>query len=66
MVDLNIDDIMNNIEIHEETIKMKILDNFSTNKIFSSSNKSLKKVRGIILCYSVADRKLIDIFSTIT
>ena len=61
MVDSNIDDVMNNVEIHGETIKMKIWDNVSANKIFSSSNKSLKIAQGIILFYSVADRKSFNI-----
>ena len=57
LVDSNIDDVMNSVEIHGETIKMKIWDNVSANKIFSSSNKILKIAQGIILFYSVADRK---------
>ena len=32
--DSNINDAMNNVEIHGETIKMKIWDNVSANKIF--------------------------------
>ena len=55
--DSNIDEIMNNVEIHGETVRMKIWDNVSANKIFSSSNKSLKVAQGIILFYSVANRK---------
>jgi len=55
--DSNIDDVMNTVEIHGETIKMKIWDNVSANKIFSSSNKCLRIAQGIILFYSVADRK---------
>lgn len=57
MEDSNIDDVMNIVEIHGETIKMKIWDNVSANKIFSSSNKGLKIAQGVILFYSVADRK---------
>jgi predicted oxidoreductase len=49
LVDSNIDDVMNSVEIHGETIKMKIWDNVSANKIFSSSNKILKIAQGIIL-----------------
>ena len=52
----NIDEVMNSVEIHGETVRMKIWDNVSANKIFSSSNKSLKVAQGIILFYSVADR----------
>ena len=55
--DSKIDEIMNNVEIHGETVHMKIWDNVSANKIFSSSNKSLKVAQGIILFYSVSDRK---------
>ena len=55
--DSKIDEIMNNVEIHGETVRMKIWDNVSANKIFSSSNKSLKVAQGIILFYSVSDRK---------
>ena len=61
MEDSNIDDVMNIVEIHGETIKMKIWDNVSANKMFSSSNKSLKIAQGIILFYSVADRKSFNI-----
>ena len=61
MEDSNIDDVMNIVEIHGETIKMKILDNVSANKIFSSSNKGLKIAQGVILFYSVADRKSFNI-----
>jgi len=57
----NINCSTNNVEIHGETIKMKIWDNVSANKIFSSSNKSLKIAQGIILFYSVADRKSFNI-----
>jgi len=53
----NINEIMNNVEIHGETVRMKIWDNVSANKIFTSSNKSLKSAQGVILFYSVADRK---------
>ena len=53
----SIDEIMNIVEIHGETVKMKIWDNVSANKLFSSSNKSLKAAQGIILFYSVSDRK---------
>ena len=59
--DPNINNSMNNVEIHGETIKMKIWDNVSANKIFSSSNKNLKIAQGIILFYSVADRKSFNI-----
>ena len=55
--DSNIDKIMNSVEIHGETVRMKIWDNVSANKIFSSSNKSLKVAQGVILFYSVGDRK---------
>ena len=55
--DSNLEEIMNSVEIHGETIRLKIWDNVSANKIFSSSNKSLKVAQGIILFYSVADRK---------
>ena len=55
--DSKIDEIMNIVEIHGETVHMKIWDNVSANKIFSSSNKSLKVAQGIILFYSVSDRK---------
>ena len=61
MEDSNIDDVMNIVEIHGETIKMKIWDNVSANKIFSSSNKGLKIAQGVILFYSVADRKSFNI-----
>ena len=54
---LNIDEVMNSVEIHGETVRMKIWDNVSANKLFSSSNKSLKVAQGIILFYSVSDRK---------
>jgi len=40
---------------------MKIWDNVSENKIFSSSNKGFKIAQGIILFYNVADRKLFNI-----
>ena len=53
----NIDEVMNSVEIHGETVKMKIWDNVSANKLFSSSNKSLKVAQGIILFYSVSNRK---------
>ena len=59
--DSNMNNSMNNVEIHGETIKMKIYDNVSANKIFSSSNKNLKIAQGIILFYSVADRKSFNI-----
>ena len=61
MEDSNIDDVMNIVEIHGETIKMKIWDNVSANKIFSSLNKGLKIAQGVILFYSIADRKLFNI-----
>ena len=53
----NIDEVMNSVEIHGETVKMKIWDNVSANKLFSSSNKSLRVAQGIILFYSVSNRK---------
>ena len=50
------EEALNSMEIHGETIKMKIWDNTSANKVFSYSNKGLKSVQGIILFYSVCDR----------
>ena len=55
--DPNIDEVMNSVEIHGETVRMKIWDNVSANKLFTSSNKSLKVAQGIILFYSVSNRK---------
>ena len=52
----NIDETLNSMEIHGETVKIKIWDNTSANKIFSYSNKTLKSVQGMILFYSVCDR----------
>ena len=48
---------MNSVEIRGETIKMKIWDQTSASKLFSSSNKILKVAKGILLFYSVGDRK---------
>ena len=55
--DSNIDEVMNSVEIHGETVKMKIWDNVSANKLFSPSNKCLKVAQGIILFYSVSNRE---------
>jgi GTPase SAR1 family protein len=55
--DPHIDEVMNSVEIHGETVRMKIWDNVSANKLFSTSNKSLKAAQGIILFYSVSNRK---------
>ena len=60
----NFTDIMNSVEIHGETVKMKIYDNTSANKIFSYSNKSLSSVQGIILFYSVCDRNSFNILKS--
>ena len=60
----NITDMMNSVEIHGETVKMKIYDNTSANKIFSYSNKSLSSVQGIILFYSVCDRNSFNILKS--
>ena len=60
----NISDIMNSVEIHGETVKMKIYDNTSASKIFSYSNKGLSSAQGIILYYSVCDRNSFNILKS--
>ena len=60
----NITDIMNSIEIHGETVNMKIYDKTSASKIFSYSNKSLSSAQGIILLYSVCDRNSFNILKS--
>ena len=60
----NMTDIMNSVEIHGETVKMKIYDNTSASKIFSYSNKSLTSAQGMILFYSVCDRNSFNILKS--
>ena len=60
----NLEDIMNSVEIHGETVNMKIYDNTSASKIFSYSNKSLSSAQGIILYYSVCDRNSFNILKS--
>ena len=60
----NINDLMNSVEIHGETVKMKIYDNTSANKVFSYSNKSLSSAQGIILFYNVNDRNSFNILKS--
>ena len=60
----NISDIMNSVDIHGETVKMKIYDNTSASKIFSYSNKSLSSAQGLILFYSVCDRNSYNILKS--
>ena len=44
----NLDDIMNSVDIHGETVNMKIYDNTSASKVFSYSNKSLSFIVYVI------------------
>ena len=60
----NLEDIMNSVEIHGETVNMKIYDNTSASKVFSYSNKSLSSAQGIILYYSVCDRNSFNILKS--
>ena len=60
----NLDDIMNSVDIHGETVNMKIYDNTSASKVFSYSNKSLSFAQGIILFYSVCDRNSFNILKS--
>ena len=60
----NLEDIMNCVEIHGETVNMKIYDNTSASKVFSYSNKSLSSAQGIILYYSVCDRNSFNILKS--
>ena len=60
----NLDDIMNSVDIHGETVNMKIYDNTSASKVFSYSNKSLSSAQGIILFYSVCDRNSFNILKS--
>ena len=60
----NLDDIMNSVDIHGETVNMKIYDNTSASKVFSYSNKSLSSAQGIILFYSVCDRNSFNVLKS--
>ena len=60
----NVSDIMNSVDIHGETVKMKIYDNTSASKIFSYSNKNLSSAQGIILFYSVCNRNSYNILKS--
>ena len=57
-------DLMNSVDVHGETVKMKIYDNTSANKIFSYSNKNLSNAQGMILYYSVCDRNSFNILKS--
>ena len=61
----NASEKMNSVEILGETKKLKIWDQASANKLFSPTNKMLKFARGIILFYSVAERKSFNMLKLI-
>ena len=56
----NESEMTQSLEIHGETIKMKILEDPKTDQIFSPNAENASKPQGILLFYNVTDRDSFD------